>query len=169
MNTFHRLKFRDDEDAARIAAFVAEIRSFCGHDRYPGVNDLHEMLQLPSVRENTMTWLSPEDEIAAFAIVDQYDNLWFELKSTGCDPELEDDIFSWSASVCLDSMDGFVSRKNLETNCSSEDPLRIELLEKHGFRRSGAETVKMTLLAEARCPVAEGGLQKPCLPESSSD
>ncbi len=102
---------------------------------YPNNVDLHELLQSAAVQANTRLWFD-DNQLIAFALVDEYNNLLFD-----CLPdqltELEDDIIEWGLSR-LNS-----EARSLDANCRESDTARVVFLEKYGFVRTSTETISM--------------------------
>jgi len=62
------------------------------------ISDLEERLLMPSIRENLCLW-EESGRLAAFAFVDGYNNLNFEILPETRSPELEDDLVAWATEL----------------------------------------------------------------------
>ena len=102
---------------------------------YPSNVNLHELLQSAVVQANTRLWFDDE-QLIAFALVDEYDNLLFDCLPDHLDP-LGDEMIEWGLSR-LNS-----DSKTLDTNCRESDTARVAFLEKLGFARTPTETISM--------------------------
>lgn len=102
---------------------------------YPSNVNLHELLQSAVVQANTRLWFDDE-QLIAFALVDEYDNLFFDCLPDHLDP-LGDEMIEWGLSR-LNS-----DSKTLDTNCRESDTARVAFLEKLGFARTPTETISM--------------------------
>jgi len=102
---------------------------------YPSNVNLHELLQSAVVQANTRLWFDDE-QLIAFALVDEYDNLFFDCLPDHLDP-LGDEMIEWGLSR-LNS-----DSKALDTDCRESDTARVAFLEKLGFARTPTETISM--------------------------
>jgi ribosomal protein S18 acetylase RimI-like enzyme len=105
------------------------------------IDDFEELILLSSVRANTRLWLEG-NKVLAFALVDDYNNLWFEIDPALSPAEVVRELVEWGASC--------VKRRNAETNanstldasCASNDVERIRMLEANGFARQTLCTLR---------------------------
>jgi len=67
---------------------------------YPSVVDLREVLALNNVQDNTRLWFDAKGQMAAFAFVDHYNNLRFEIDQQAAHPDTESKIVIWGVE-CL--------------------------------------------------------------------
>jgi hypothetical protein len=72
--------------AARPADRIAET---------PSIVDLREPLSLRNVQDNAKLWFGEGDEVVGFALVDQYDNLRFEIARQVACSSIESEIVGW--------------------------------------------------------------------------
>jgi ribosomal protein S18 acetylase RimI-like enzyme len=102
---------------------------------YPSNVNLHELLQSTEIQANTRLWFNGE-QLAAFALVDEYNNLLFD-----CLPDqlelLGDEFIEWGLNRLNDQA------KTLDANCRDSDPVRVAFLKKHDFVRTPTETISM--------------------------
>ncbi|MBN1810331.1 MAG: GNAT family N-acetyltransferase, partial [Anaerolineae bacterium] len=102
---------------------------------FPSPVDLHELLALSDVQDNTRLWLGADGELVGFAFVDQYANLRFEIDRQAAPPDIESEMIGWGVA-CMQRV--AVERGEactLDASCSEDDSERIALLERHGFVR----------------------------------
>jgi len=107
---------------------------------FPGRADLQDALGLSTVRSNTRVWQAERERITAFAYIDDYANLRFELDRAGEAPEVEE-IVAW-AQRQLRGQAGRAGDR-LETSCAEEDLSRIGELERCGFVRQPVQTLEL--------------------------
>ena len=110
---------------------------------YPGIADLRELVATPAVRANTRLWLDDEDRTVAFALVDSYNNLHWELDPRGAAQGLESELVAWG-EVCVRRAiadDGLP--RTLDAACREDDTERIALLEREGFLRQPIRSLRM--------------------------
>lgn len=113
--------------------------------------DLEENMALQSVRENTRLWRAVDGDLVAFAYVDDWNNLWYECAAGVIEPGLQGQLVQWGlACVARRSARSGVAA-TLETVCSEADVARMELLERHGFTRTGDTT--LTYLRSLELPI----------------
>ncbi len=108
---------------------------------YPGEIDLRELLATERQQQHTRLWLTPDGSLAAFALVDAYNNLWFEMAVT--DEQLADEIIQWGVEDLCASVSAPDEALTLDTNCSDNNPGRIALLKRHGFVEQSMRTLHM--------------------------
>lgn len=108
---------------------------------YPSEINLREMLATGRQQQHTRLWLSPDGALAAFALVDAFNNLWFEMAAT--DDELADQIIRWGVDDLCASMLEADSSLTLDTNCGDDNPQRMALLMRHGFVEQSIRTLHM--------------------------
>ena len=102
---------------------------------YPSNVNLHELLQSAVVQANTRLWFD-DDQLIAFALVDEYNNLLFDCLPDQLD-KLGDEMIEWGLRRLSSEA------KSLDATCRESDTVRIAFLEKHGFVRTSTETIAM--------------------------
>lgn len=149
------------EDLQAMIDLLLRVRSSEWLSDYPGIVDLNEMLALDSIQANTRLWFNRAGQLAAFALVDVYNNLLFEIEPQADSADLQAEIIDLAAA-CIRS-------RSLETgevltvdaSCREQDVERIAILERHGFSLQSVRTIRLKRsLAE---PIPE-----PTLPASFS-
>ena len=117
---------RDDADLKRMHGLVA---------RLPGgstVADLDELLLQPAIRARTRLWLRGGQAVA-FALVDDYNNLHFDLDPRHFSAQTEAQIVEWGLT-CMSKRNAATDRQDtLDASCDAANAQRIALLERHGF------------------------------------
>ncbi len=98
----------------------------------PTVVDFEEVIQLTSVRENTRLWFA-EDELAAFAYVDDFNNLCFEIKPEYTAPELESQVVAWGVECMRRRNQHSEEPAGLDASCEDINHERVRLLTENGF------------------------------------
>lgn len=150
--------YAGEEDLQSITALLAAVRDAKVISRYPGAADLEEMLSLQAVKENTRLWWDADGDLAAFAIVDHYQNLWYESRRGEATNQIEGEIIDWGVCCIRKFMAPSGEEASLDAGCRDEDAARIELLEAHGFIKQDITTLHM---AQA----LTGSMPAPQLPE----
>ncbi len=102
---------------------------------YPSNVNLHELLQSAVVQANTRLWFNDE-QLTAFALVDEYNNILFDCLPDQLDL-LGDEVIDWGLSRLNREAN------TLDANCRESDTPRVAFLEKHGFVRTPTETISM--------------------------
>jgi mycothiol synthase len=125
---------RDESD-------IRHMRELIG--RLPGgssVVDLDELMLQPSIRARTRLWRRGE-QLVAFALVDDYNNLKFDLDPLEASPQLEAQIVEWGLA-CLRKRNAASGQEHtLDASCAASNAARIALLERHGFRRDSIRSL----------------------------
>lgn len=95
--------------------------------------DLDEVMQLTGVRARTRLW-KEGGRLAAFAFVDDFNNLFFEIEPASRTDPLEDEIVAWGiACVKKDHAEG--GQRTLDICLDADDLPRLAMLERRGFER----------------------------------
>jgi ribosomal protein S18 acetylase RimI-like enzyme len=126
---------------------------------FPGIVDLHELLALADVQENTRLWVDRNDHLAAFAFVDRYQNLQFEIEAHSASFDLEAQIVAWGVECVRSGILASGEAGTLDASCRADDIQRIELLERNGFARQAITSVQMarSLAAPIAAPELPAG------------
>ncbi|MEW5871807.1 MAG: GNAT family N-acetyltransferase [Chloroflexota bacterium] len=101
----------------------------------PGVVDLREILSLSETQADTRLWHTQDGKLVAFAIVDAYNNLIFELDPRAAGPEMEAEIVGWGETCIRRRMQASGEQITLDASCREDNPERLSFLERHGFER----------------------------------
>jgi ribosomal protein S18 acetylase RimI-like enzyme len=117
-----------------------------------GVVDFEEKIQMASIRATTRLWKDGE-RVAAFAYVDDYSNLWFELDPQDAGQGLEAEIFAWGVSVIQGQL-GPGETGSLDVTCNAQAPARVALLERYGFVRQDIRSLSYARSLSDPIPVA---------------
>ncbi|HPH97523.1 MAG TPA: GNAT family N-acetyltransferase [Anaerolineaceae bacterium] len=123
MNTF---LFADESHAEAMRALI---RCLPGPS---SIADFEENIQMESIRSNTRLW-EQDGQLAAFAYVDDYNNLCYEIDPQIPPETLEAEIVAWGVAC--------IQRRNAETgeegtldfSCSASDTQRMALTRNYGF------------------------------------
>ena len=104
------------------------------------VVDLDELLLIPAVRAATRLWRHG-GRVVAFALVDPYNNLGFDIDPDHTSPQLEAAIVDWGVA-CLRKRNAESGEEGtLDASCSADNAARIALLDRHGFIRESLRTL----------------------------
>ncbi len=105
------------------------------------ITDFEEFIQLKSVRQNTRLWFE-ECLLIAFAYVDDFNNLCFEIAPGKSNPVLESEIIDWGVECMRKMMEQSGEIAPLDSSCSAQNRARIELLERMGFIQQEIRSLK---------------------------
>lgn len=94
--------------------------------------DFEEVILLTSVRNRTRLWLD-NNSLAAFAFVDDYNNLQFEIASENRTPELFQQIVDWGVECVKKQNEARGETSTLDTCLKPENLWQIEMLKRLGF------------------------------------
>jgi mycothiol synthase len=120
---------------------------------YPGEINLHEMLATNRQQQHTRLWLTPDGSLVAYALVDAFNNLWFEMAAT--DESLAAHIIQWGVEDLCASVLEADSFLTLDTNCSDDNAERLALLKRYSFVEQSVRTLHMTRLLSEPIPEPE--------------
>jgi mycothiol synthase len=131
----------DDLQAMLQLLFVA--RPAARLTDFPSPVDLRELLALRAVQENTRLWWANDGRLVAFAFVDQYDNLRFEVDPQTALPDLGVAIVGWGAACLRRTMVAGDEIRPLDVSCRADDTGQIAFLERHGFVRQEIRSLRL--------------------------
>ncbi len=130
-----RFLLRDDTDLLRIRAFLKRLP----HE--PKMGDFEEQVQLPTIRAVTRLW-QRDNELIAFAYVDNFNNLWFEADPEHPSDQLENEIMDWGLTCMRQRNARTGKEQTLDATCSAVNMERLAFLEKFGFIREPIRSLK---------------------------
>lgn len=120
---------------------------------FPCSVDLQELLALPEIHSRTRLWLDAASQLVAWAQVDPYNNLHWELDPASAGPALEDDIVAWGLA-CLPRPAGD-DVLTLDASCRADDSLRLAFLQRHGFEQQPIQTLHLARWLDAPIPAPQ--------------
>jgi hypothetical protein len=111
---------------------------------YPSPTDMHELLALKGVRSRTQLWIDHPNRLIAFAFVDDFNNLLWEIDPQHTITSLEAEVVAWGAGClkCKNLENGDMPM--LDASCREDDNRRIAFLTRHGFTPSPERILHMT-------------------------
>jgi mycothiol synthase len=134
----HSHLLQDESEINRMRALIASI------SEGSSVTDFDEFIQLPSIRKATRLW-TDDETLIAFAYVDDYQNLCFEIASGFSSNTLELEIVAWGVE-CLKTKQRMNQKDpTLDAYCSGSNFTRTSLLERNGFIQSPIQTLCFSL------------------------
>lgn len=136
MKTIPHLSSRAYSNEADLQAMIDLLVAVRPAERiadYPGVVDLHELLALTNVQDNTRLWFDANDQLVGFAFVDAYQNLRFEFEQQVLDADIESEMMAWGVACIQRAMQESGETLTLDASCRDDDVQRLAFLERHGF------------------------------------
>ena len=119
---------------------IASVRPPADLDDYPNKVSLEEDFASAALHGNTCLWFDNSRPIA-WAYVDDYRNLWWELGHQ-YDELLGTEIVEWGVACARRKLvEGETA--TLDTSCREDNAERLSFLDRHGFQRGEATTVRM--------------------------
>ncbi len=100
MTGYYSRGYSGSDDLEEMLILLPRSREKIRIADFPSEADYLEMLWIPSIQKNTRLWSDANRRLIAFALVDSYSNLLFEVEKTISDPALIDEIISWGEE-CL--------------------------------------------------------------------
>lgn len=141
--------FSDESDISAMRGLIASLGPLAS------VVDFEELIQMDSIRKTTKLWWAGE-ELAAFAYVDDYNNLYFEYAPGLFQDELGDEIVAWGVD-CIRALNlANKSSDTLDASCQANDALHLPLFLKHGFKQT--EIRSLNYKRSVTRPVIEAAL-----------
>jgi ribosomal protein S18 acetylase RimI-like enzyme len=127
-------------DLDAMIELILQVRPGRRSAEWPGAADLHERFPRGGSGGTCALWKDERGKLAAFAYVDAYDNLAFELApGSTC----ERSLLEWARNEAM------AGRGGLETSRRSDDAERAALLSRMGFERAPDSSIVLT----ARLPL----------------
>lgn len=99
------------------------------------IRNFEELIQTDSIRAMTRLWWS-DSGLAAFAYVDDYSNLWFDINPALESDSLAAEVFAWGIESIRDGSTFILNSCSLSSNLE-----RKHLLENNGFIRQSGFTL----------------------------
>lgn len=94
--------------------------------------DFEEFIQIRSVQDATRLWFS-KGQLIAFAYVDDFCNLCFDLFPDRSSIQLESEIVAWGMQRLRERIQSTGEPATLDASCTGSNIERIHFLERHGF------------------------------------
>lgn len=107
----------------------------------PTITDFEEFIQIQTVQQTTRLWLQ-ESKLIAFAYVDDFNNLCFEISPGATHPRLEQEIIDWGMICIHEKNKQFSENSPLDSSCSASNLERINMLERMGFVQQEVRSIK---------------------------
>ncbi|MBN1487410.1 MAG: hypothetical protein JW981_07190, partial [Anaerolineae bacterium] len=126
--------YAGEEDLQSMIDLLIAIRPPERISDFPSIVDLHEILALREVQDNTRLWFAG-DRMVGFAFVDLYDNLRFEIDPQAVNPDIELEMVNWGVECIRRAMQERGESLTLDASCQADDAGQIAMLERHGFER----------------------------------
>jgi mycothiol synthase len=131
----------DETDLTRMIDLLRVARPTDWVGDYPGVTDLREMLAQADLQARTRLWFDPSDRLIAFALVDAYHNLLFDVNPGAASADLDDTIMQWGVA-CLEHSSHTDDDMTLDAVCRRDDAARMAWLIQQGFQPQALRTLR---------------------------
>ena len=141
MNASASRLYADEADLARLIEFLPIARPADRVSDYPGVADLREMLCQLDLQAKTRLWFDPSDRLIAFALVDAFHNLLFDLDPKTASAELDDAILQWGMVCIQREPQADDEEVTIDAVCREDDTARMAWLTRHGFQSQAVHTL----------------------------
>jgi mycothiol synthase len=96
------------------------------------IGDFEEHVQMTAVCDSLRTWYE-KNHLAAFAYVDEFANLWFEVVPAYLTSSLEKEIIQWGVQIQEKRNREAGENSTLDANCEAHNQERIDILQRNGF------------------------------------
>ncbi len=136
-------KYAGETDKQAMFDLLVAVRSDEQLTAYPSIADLHELLALPTIQTDTCLWFDASDKLVAFAFVDAYQNLHFELDRKTLAVDIEPEIIAWGEACIQRAMQERGQTLTLDASCRDDDSQRLAFLERFGFVRADIQSLHM--------------------------
>ena len=126
---------RGEQDVHLMRGLIEEL------PRPTTIADFEENMLVGSIRARTRIW-EEAGQVIGFAYVDNFNNLWFEIKDGRQSEQLEREIIEWGVR-CVQERNVETGEDNsLDASLSAENSWQIAILEKHGFEEDSFRTLR---------------------------
>ena len=143
--------YEGKKDFQAIMDLITRVRPSPYRTGYPNQVDLEEAFASVIVPKNTRLWF--DEELIAWAFVDGYNNLLWEL-----DPQysaqLRTEIVSWGEKCVRRNLSN-AEKGILYANCRESYTERIAFLKQHGFHQLEDSTIALTRLLSDEIPAPQ--------------
>jgi mycothiol synthase len=141
MTTLHSRPHAGPADLPGLQALWPACRPAAWQTDFPSPTDLAELLAAPKASARTQVWEDAAGRVCAYALVDDYDNLWFDRapEVAGADA---DDLVAWGIACARSLSVQSGEPDSLDTACRAEDNERIAQLRRHGFIELAVRTLR---------------------------
>lgn len=149
--------YSGNQDLKHIVDLLETIRTSDLLANPQSIIEMHELLNLNKVQDNTRLWFDSNGQIVGFALVDHYNNLRFNIDRQGQYPDIESEIVAWGVKCIRHAMQHDGEPLTLDASCSEDDIKRISLLIEQGFVVQEVQTLRFVRklanpIPEARLP-----------------
>jgi mycothiol synthase len=134
--------YAGEADLTRLIEFLPVARPAEWVGDYPSATDLREMLCQSDLQANTRLWLDQQDQLVAFALVDAFHNLLFDLDPKAASAELDDAIIQWGLACLKREPQADAEELALDTVCREDDTARMAWLTQYGFQSQALRTLR---------------------------
>ncbi len=114
--------------------------------------DFDEVMATRSVQRRTRLWEAGADRLVAFAYVDDYNNLWFEIAPGYNQPTLQAEIVAWGVECVRRGNAESGEAATLDAVCEADAQEHMTLLRAHGFQETGLRTLRYARTLEGPLP-----------------
>jgi ribosomal protein S18 acetylase RimI-like enzyme len=141
--TFHTpCAFSGEADLQAMVDVLVRARPADRTAEYPGIADLQEMLVRPPVQVNTSLWYDVQGRLVGYALIDEFNNLLFDVLPKATGQGLETQMIAWGVERIRQTRQPDGEPLTLDAGCREDDVDRLALLEQHGFVRQPVDTMQ---------------------------
>jgi ribosomal protein S18 acetylase RimI-like enzyme len=131
--------YHHPEDFQRLVEFIQSTRSPSWRLDYPSRMDLEELLVLPEIQHQTSLWENGQGNLMAFALIDPYHNLLFDILPESNFQEIAEKILEWAIDILKNNTDAIC----LDASCREEDTRRCTFFTENGFTLQEERSIHM--------------------------
>ena len=154
MTTLDPRPYAGTADLPAIRALWPACRPTAWQIDFPSPSDLTELLAAPAVAARTRVWEDARGRVLAYALMDDFANLWFDWAQEAA-AGARDDLVAWGIACACSLPRQSGEPASLDTACRAEDGERIALLRRHGFTEQGVRTLRFARSLAEPIPAPE--------------
>lgn len=139
----HRRPSSGVADLAALSGLWPACRPPAWQTDFPTPGDLAELLAAPGAAARAWLWQDAGGRTLAYALVDDYDNLWFDRAPDLMGSAAEDELIAQGIACARSLAAQSGEPATLDTACRADDDWRVALLRRHGFAEQGVCTLRL--------------------------
>lgn len=149
--------YSGNADLQLMKNFLSTVRPLNRLADPPSATDLEEMFSQDGIQGRTRLWFDAQGALMAFAYVDDYANLGFEMRPELYGATFEASILEWGKKGIrmLANEQGESGPVQLDASCRDNDANRLAILERFGFQLQPMRSLHFELPLDGPLPEAQ--------------
>lgn len=149
MSAYSSRLIQDEHDISKICLLLEQPTNEFS------ILDFEELIAVGHIRAATRLWFDPDGGLAAFATVDDFNNLLFELNPGIEFDSIGGDLVDWGIACLRHRVADGWEAATLDASCEANNAARIVFFERQGFRQEEVRTFRYRRVLSGPLPVPE--------------